>query len=441
MIQKNDPVARAIEILFSTGLAPCYLAYSGGMDSHVLLHALASYQKKHPALVLTVLHINHQLHPNADQWALQCQTVCEQWDLPCYVEQVTVTSRHGLEADARYARYQAFASHMKPESLLVTAHHQRDQAETFLLQALRGAGPNGLGGIRYRQPFAGGYLMRPFLSLSPAQLTDYAKQHQLQWLDDPSNAHVSLRRNFLRHHVLPLLTSQWPGAEKTLARSAALCADQHQVIASAITVCEQVSVKELLKQPTAQRNHWLRQWCLKKQLGLPTQQQLQQLNETVLKAKQAADPQLAWQAPGNKYRSIVRRYRDTLYGDFLKPCLIPHSPIPWHYETPLILDELGTLTAVLTKGKGIKAALLQDRTLYVTFRQGGERFFPSNRIGSHPLKKLFQIWGVPPWQRATTPLICLDEELIAVVGFCCAKGKETSPEEWGYCFTFSEKHD
>ena len=439
MIQKNDPIIRAIDRLFIEKLVPCYLAYSGGMDSHVLLHALASYQKIHRELQLTVLHINHQLHPDADQWALHCQTVCEQLDLPCKIEQVIINQDHGLEAGARHARYQAFLRHIKPASYLLTAHHQGDQAETFLLQALRGSGLEGLSGIGDSQPFGSGYLIRPFLGLSRAQLTHYAKQHQLNWIHDPSNDNGLIRRNFLRHHVFPLLNSYWPSAEKTLARSAALCADQRQLIARINKkIPERLRISQLLKQPSPERNQLLRQWCLKQQLGSPTQQQLNEINKTVLNANHAAVPQLTWQAPGNPYRSIIRRYRNQLYGELLKPTTLPNQPISFDYTHALRLETLGTITVSLTKGTGIAPSMIKNKKLYLTFRQGGERFFPVNRQGSHPLKKLFQEWGVPPWKRNQIPLITLDNEIIAVVGFCVAKGKAAKQDELGYLFTLIE---
>ena len=197
------------------------IAYSGGLDSHVLLHALVALRATHP-LRLVAVHIDHGLAAQSGAWSQHCSAVCQALEVAFVLESVQVQggSGEGTEAAARRARYAALARHVGPGEVLLTAHHQDDQAETLLLQLLRGAGVQGLAGMREAMGFAAGRHLRPLLGFSRAALRHYADSAGLQWIEDPSNADVGYRRNLLRHDVLPLLTQQWPQAAALLARAA-----------------------------------------------------------------------------------------------------------------------------------------------------------------------------------------------------------------------------
>jgi tRNA(Ile)-lysidine synthase len=197
------------------------VAFSGGMDSSVLLHALAQLPSSR-ARGLRAVHIDHGLHAHSANWAEHCRAFAASVEVPLQVVRVRVERAAGAgpEDAARRARYASFAQELRPGEILALAQHRGDQAETVLLKLLRGAGPEGLGAMRTLRQYGNGYLWRPLLDLPRAALADYANVHALRWIDDPSNAHTHLSRNFLRHEIVPRLTRHWPQAETALAHSA-----------------------------------------------------------------------------------------------------------------------------------------------------------------------------------------------------------------------------
>ncbi|MFQ5937184.1 MAG: tRNA lysidine(34) synthetase TilS, partial [Acidiferrobacterales bacterium] len=196
------------------------VAYSGGLDSHVLLHALCQLRAS-AHWVISAIHVDHGLHPESARWAEHCQQVCEQLGVVCTVERIQVsdTDSLGTEAAARRLRYACFAQHIGYQDALLTAHHLDDQAETVLLQLLRGTGVRGLAGMPEVTAFSGGKLVRPLLEFTRAELAAYAESQGLHWVEDVSNRDVSYGRNFLRHQVLPLLEQRWPQASRLIARA------------------------------------------------------------------------------------------------------------------------------------------------------------------------------------------------------------------------------
>ena len=212
----------------STGLL---VAFSGGLDSTLLLVLAAQYAREH-SLPLRALHVHHGLSPHADEWVAHCEAVCQQLAVELLVERVTLARGNGesLEAQARTARYQRLTARMREGEWLLTAHHQDDQLETLLLALKRGAGLRGLAGILPSQPFAGGLLLRPLLDMSRAELAEAAASLPFGWVEDESNQDVSYDRNFLRQTLIPQLKARWPAMAQTAARSMALCAEQEALL-------------------------------------------------------------------------------------------------------------------------------------------------------------------------------------------------------------------
>ncbi|MCK5361071.1 MAG: tRNA lysidine(34) synthetase TilS, partial [Gammaproteobacteria bacterium] len=198
-----------------------YLAYSGGLDSHVLLHALSALAESYPFSLLAI-HVNHSLQPESNDWATHCQKVCDDIGVSLVIKTVTVSLDQGesLEAAARDARYAALAEVLPAHGLCMTAQHGNDQSETLLLQLLRGAGVHGLASMPRIRSLSRGKLLRPLLSYSRDELHTYAVKHELNWLEDPSNQDSRFDRNYLRNEILPALRQRWPGMDKSLSRSA-----------------------------------------------------------------------------------------------------------------------------------------------------------------------------------------------------------------------------
>lgn len=388
-----------------------WIAYSGGLDSHVLLHLFAKLRAAYP-LKLRAVYINHGMSPHAAQWAEHCAEVCRALDVELVQRQLAtfVPDQTSPEDKLRQARYQLFADLMAPNDLLLTAHHQSDQAETVLLQLLRGAGPKGLAAMPRIKPFAAGLHGRPLLDFARADLEQYAQAHQLHWVEDESNANPQFTRNFLRHQVMPVLMQRWPTVTKMLARSAEHCAQTQDMIEAMTqqdlavvsgSVEQTLSVKKLLQLDSNKQSHVLRAWILQRNFPLPSQVKMQQILQDVLLAREDKTPHIAWGGVE------IRRYRDNLY---LMSCLPEHDAnqvIAWDMRSPLVLPDIGELHA---QGEPVS-----DVT--VRFRQGGEVLQLAGRKHHHELKNLFQSWGVPPWQRERVPLIYVGEKLAVVAGF------------------------
>jgi tRNA(Ile)-lysidine synthase len=411
-----------------------WLAYSGGLDSHVLVAVFHQLLQMLP-LQVTVLHINHGLSPNAEQWAAHCKKVANDYGMAYREHALFLKPQKGLslEALAREQRYAFFASCLQPQDILLTAHQEDDQAETVFLQLLRGAGPKGLSAMPLLKPYACGFHGRPFLHCSRSDLEKYALLHQLEWIEDESNLCLSYTRNFIRHAVFPILQQRWPSMAQMLRRSAAHCGEMQQVIDECVSTwiekarglqAQTLSVKALLKFSAAQQKLILRHWISAQGIVLPDSKKLNSIVQTVLLAAPDRFPELAFQ------NMVVRRYRDELY---LLQKAAPYERSQsrlWDLSTPLEITGIGCLEAVLIKGEDdlLKAEI---KTVSVRFRQGGEVLGLGKR-GHHSLKHFFQDKGVPPWERNRLPLIYLEEKLIAVLGYFLDESVRAEQGEEGW---------
>ncbi|MBB70866.1 MAG: tRNA lysidine(34) synthetase TilS [Legionellales bacterium] len=393
------------------------IAYSGGLDSHVLLALIASQPALRQQYQIEAIHINHGLSEHANRWSEHCQQVCDGFDIPLISKTITINGDNNLEAKARAARYQAMSEAMTQETVLLTAHHQNDQAETVLLQLLRGAGPKGLASMADLDRFAAGYRCRPLLSYPRVALEAHANAQQLQWVDDESNVDTRFDRNFLRHHIMPQLQQQWPAAIKSLARSAKHCADLDSLVEDVIDRELDAAINAetgglmiaALQTQSRERQHaMLRHWLYQHDAPLPSTKRLEQIVADVINARDDASPSFCWGNVG------LKRFKGELQLTHNDESDFDSSQVlTWDLASRLNIPGVGELQ--VASGDGLRAP--NGETVTVRFRLGGERFHPLGRQGSHPLKKLFQEWGIPPWQRQLIPLIYYNETLVAVVGY------------------------
>ena len=314
---------------------------------------------------------------------------------------------------------------------MLTAHHQDDQAETVLLQLLRGAGVKGLAAMPAIKSFGGGYHARPLLNYNRDTLLEYAKQHALNWIDDESNSNQKFSRNFIRHEVIPLLTSRWPAAALTLARSADNCA-QAQILLDefaqealqnmAGSRVNSLSVSKLLQCTPARRQLILRCWIQQSGYSLPDTKKMATIQGSVLTAAWDRLPQVTW---GNVE---LRRYRDDLYllASRAQPDL--QQIYKWDLNGPLTVSDLGTLQATIVSGKGLRADI---GDVSIRFRRGGEMIDIPGR-GRHTLKNMLHEWNVLPWERDRIPLVYAAEKLIAVTGYFLHADFTAAKDETGW---------
>ena len=412
--------ALAEQLAYFPPVTRYWIAYSGGCDSHALLHAAAQLRAHGFCAAFEAVHVDHGLQPAAGAWAQHCAAVCAALEIPFVPLRVDARPAPGIspEAAARAARYAAIATLLAPGDCLLTAHHQDDQAETLLLQLLRGGGPHGLAAMAARAPFGAGWHARPLLAFARAELRRYAQQHDLRWIDDPSNADTGFDRNYLRSAVTPLLRARWPALARVLTRSAAHQAEAAQLLdvlaAQDLASCASTRAPRALHIPAlsrldaARQRNLLRYWL--KGLGhpLPDSVRLAQIQQTVLGAGVDRQPMVSWQG------AEIRRYRDELHALTPSPPIEHAAEWRWDVAAPLHLPGGAQLTAVPIQGSGIKLAACAQRPVTVRYRRGGEHCRPAPQAHLRSLKKMLQEQGMPPWRRERVPLIYVGDELAAV---------------------------
>jgi len=405
------------------------VALSGGLDSTVLLHALAAITKDEDTLLLAV-HVDHGLHDDSASWRKHCETLADSLgiDFVSIGVEVDLDSGQGPEAAARKARYDALRSIVKAGDWLLSAHHKDDQAETLLLNLMRGSGPSGLAGIGEMQPFAAGWLVRPLLSFSRSELEKYAGSHDLAWIDDPSNEDQQFDRNYLRHKVLPLLEGRWPGAADRIRRSSLLAGEAAALLDQLADADfrdlggrpERLSLDGLRQLPPERQRNLLR--YVVRELGLPSPPaaQLHSVVRDLIPARDDAQPVVQWQG------GEIRRYREHIY---VLPAGISE---PVTGSCGLVGDRIVLAAGMgeLQLEKGARsglAAVLVSRGLEVRFRSGGEEIKPVGQAHTRKLKKLLQEEGVVPWMRERLPLLYSGGDLVAVADLWIAADAVSEP--------------
>lgn len=430
-----DPVVLSATLDRLVGGAPerryC-VAFSGGVDSTALLHALATLRREAASFALRGIHVNHRLQPQADDWAKHAQQIAERLDVSMKTLDVKGAPRKGesVEAAARTGRYELFAAELGRDEILLTAHHQDDQLETVLLQLLRGAGVAGLSAMPARARFAGGWHVRPLLEVSRAELADYVSRQELPWIEDASNTDSRFDRNFLRRHVLPALRQRWPSAAANVLRSARHMAEAQQLLDEAARL-DMVSARDgktlqcaaLRALDPAHARNVVRYWLREQGFSLPSAARLEEIVTGMLHARVDAMPAMRWAA------AEVRRYRDRLY------VMSPLPPAPksaltwdWQQQPELSLGEgLGELR-LAESGQGGLRLREPPCPLSVDWRVAGAKLTRAANQPARTLRYLFQEAGIVPWMRPRFPLITADGKAIALADICVDVDYAPPPE-------------
>ncbi len=397
------------------------VALSGGRDSMALLDALATLAPE-LGLALSALHVHHGLSANADAWASFCAGECAKRRVPLAVRRVEIRRAAGesLEALARAARYAAYAA--VDADVLALAHHADDQAETLLLQLLRGAGPHGLAAMpAFRASREGPALLRPFLALPRAAIDAYAAARGLAWVDDESNANTGVKRNFIRHDVAPRLAAAFPGYPATLVRAAAHQAEAGRLIdelalhdaqdaiaddaVAGATLGRAALIALAARAPHRARN--LLRWFLRRhELAAPSTARLAAMLDQLVRAAPDARVRLAHAGA----EIGLHRGRIVVHA----PAVAPFA-VAWRGEELLALPH-GTLEFAPCVGAGVEREALDSGTVTIRPRAGGERIRLAVDRPRRALKGLLQDAGMPPWQRAALPLVFCGDALAAVPG-------------------------
>lgn len=378
---------------------------SGGVDSVVLLHVLRALAPEH-GYRLRAIHVHHGLSPNADAWSRFCAALCRRWSVPLAIRRVKVSrAGRGLEAAAREARYAAYRR-LRADAIAL-GHQLDDQAETVLLNLLRGAGLAGASGMPASGRLGGKRLLRPLLGVPREAIAAYATAHGLEWIEDESNFDEALARNYLRRRVAPLLARRFPRWRECLARAARHFASRD-----------------------ADANRMLREFLARRGLRAPSEKKLAEMLRQLVNAGHDARVAIAHDG------AVLRMYRGGVA--VMRPrAMVAFKPVRWSGERSVRLPQLGgELRFHRAMGKGFDPSKLTSGEMTIQLRRGGERLRPDACRPRRTLKNLFQEAGVPPWQRERLPLLFCGPDLVWAPGlgvdarYRAARGSRGIVPEW-----------
>jgi len=410
------------------------VALSGGVDSVVLLQLLHSLQKKY-RFTLNATHVHHGLSKNADKWVKFCEKLCRDLSIPLDVQYVKLPQKKslGIEGEARQLRYEKLLQ--SKSDLIVLAHHADDQAETFLLQLIRGAGVKGLSSMAHFDYAR--RLWRPLLNTSRIDIEKYAKTHKLKWIEDESNLNTDFDRNFIRSKVLPILKNRFGHIIKVISRSSAHLAEAQNLLddlakldlkkhLKSVNYKHILQVKSLNKLSLTRAKNVLRYWLELNDQMMPSKDLLDELLRQVLHAKKDAELKIEL----SKYYEI-RRYKDEIYIVKKDQQKQKNYEIVWQGETEIFLPNGTKLKFKKVKGRGISLEKIKDKNLIISNRKGGESFKPDKKRPTKKIKQMLQESDLPPWERENLPLVFVEESLACVPNFGIDIKFQAKPKEAG----------
>ncbi|QDC70785.1 tRNA lysidine(34) synthetase TilS [Candidatus Methylopumilus universalis] len=410
------------------------LALSGGVDSVVLLHLLHQLQKTHH-FTLKASHVHHGLSKNADKWVRFCEKLCTKLSVPLDVHYIKLPQKKslGIEGEARRLRYEKLLK--SKTDLVVLAHHEDDQAETFLLQLIRGAGVKGLSSMAHFDNRR--RLWRPLLNASRIDIERYAKKHQLKWIEDESNQNTDFDRNFIRSKVLPILKNRFSHIIKVISRSASHLAEAQHLLddlakldlkntLKSSNYKHKLQVKTLEKLSLSRAKNVLRYWLEINDQLMPSKDLLDECLRQVLIAKKDATIKIQLAKDFE-----IRRYKDEIYIVKKNKNKEKNYAIIWQGEPEILLPNGTQLNFKKVKGSGINFKFLDHQKLKIRNRQGGEFFKPDSKRPTKKIKQLLQESDVPPWEREFFPMIFIGNELAAVPNFGIDQKYQAAPQMTG----------
>ena len=394
------------------------VGYSGGLDSHVLLLVAAQWATDHPASSLRAVYIDHGLQAASHEWSGHCARICDDLGVSFQSLKVMVDTASGSSPEdaARKARYRALGDSMERDEILLTAHHADDQAETLLLQLMRGAGVRGLASMPECRQLGAGLHFRPFLTVARDTIFECADKAGLRWIEDPSNAENGFDRNLLRNMVVPLLKDRWPSMAISMSRSAAHCAESvvlNNELALADLGCAVNSavlpLDPLMDLDRLRRKNAIRVWVERHGFQLPSTAQLDRIDsDLVLGSAESAGAVSFGHAEIRRYGMSLYLASREYFADVRPFCYVWKDT-----NVPLHIVETGQTLSVTDVDL---PWLDQNQALRVSSRVGGERIRLKGHRQSKSVKALLQQNRIPPWQRDRLPFLFIDDCLVGIVG-------------------------
>jgi len=410
-----------------------WVGFSGGLDSSVLLNVLASLRTQLRA-PLSAIHIDHSLQAGSADWDIHCRNECERLGvkLRSLVVDASAGPGESPEAAAREARYAAIADALGPGAMLLTAHHRDDQAETLLLQLLRGAGVEGLAAMPVIRKWHQGWHARPLLAFRRQVIRDWAVSRGLHWIEDPSNVASLADRNYLRHQVMPLLGERWPGAVEGIVRSAAHCADAAEVMRLQAekdlvnaALDDRLQVAALRDLPAVRARNLLRYWLRGRGAAPLSLRRLSDALNQLCHARADAAVRIVW------HGFEMRRFRDQVWLLPQPPAVIEAGPIDWVGEEMQLGSGLGRVRRRKAPG-GIALDRWKPGEVQIVYRHAGLRCRPAGRRGTRSFKNIAQEYGIPPWQREIIPVLLIGGQPAAIANCCVCEPFAATGNEPGW---------
>tara|TARA_B110000263_G_scaffold228226_1_gene221127 strand:- start:141 stop:1484 length:1344 start_codon:yes stop_codon:yes gene_type:complete len=416
------------------------IAFSGGVDSTVLLHVMKNIIDEKSQI--RAIHINHNIVDNSKVWTKTCKSICKNFGIDIEIISLEVTHNgYGLEAAARDERYKKLKEKLYENEYLLTAHHEEDQMETVFLRMARGTGLDGLQGINEKYSFGEGIIFRPMLEVSKTSVMDYAKEHQLKWVEDSSNQDTHFDRNFLRKKIIPQFRERWPSIASSVSRLSQLSAQNIKILnqiaeedIGPIANMNELPLAKLLDKSFERANNMLRYIILANGMSIPSMKTLQD------GLKEMLDPEtdksvIAWKD------YCIRKYKNHLYflsNSDLEPNKVDVR-IPWEIGKTVNLGEnIGTIEATFIHGDGLSIEKCKNK-LTISYRQGGELIKPIGHRINKSLKNLFQENQILPWMRDKIPLIYYQDELVSVADLWFNQNYVASQNEAGFVVNWHKK--
>ena len=416
------------------------IAFSGGVDSTVLLHVMKNIIDEKSQI--RAIHINHNIVDNSKVWTKTCKSICKNFGIDIEIISLEVTHKgYGLEAAARDERYEKLKEKLYENEYLLTAHHEEDQMETVFLRMARGTGLDGLQGINEKYSFGEGIIFRPMLEVSKTSVMDYAKEHQLKWVEDSSNQDTHFDRNFLRKKIIPQFRERWPSIASSVSRLSQLSAQNIKILnqiaeedIGPIANMNELPLAKLLDKSFERANNMLRYIILANGMSIPSMKTLQD------GLKEMLDPEtdksvIAWKD------YCIRKYKNHLYflsNSDLEPNKVDVR-IPWEIGKTVNLGEnIGTIEATFIHGDGLSIEKCKNK-LTISYRQGGELIKPIGHRINKSLKNLFQENQILPWMRDKIPLIYYQDELVSVADLWFNQNYVASQNEAGFVVNWHKK--
>ena len=425
------------------------VAFSGGLDSSVLLHSLVSIPEFKEKVF--AIHVNHGLSPNSKSWIKHCDKFCSGLGVNFIPLTIELENSKTNENILRKARYEALFSCLKQGDVLCTAHHQDDHIETILFRILRGTGIKGLAGIEKYSQMEGIDLIRPLISYSKKDLLDYADKFEVNWIEDESNEDLSISRNFIRKKVIPnLKNDNWPEYKNSISYLSSKAKEANEILDEIayldLKLCASESLDRLSILKIKELSHARAMNVLFTWLGINTHlgvsnKLTDQVYKSIILASESSNPVVTFGKKGQKGSFQIRRFNNFLHHLPLTETetLSNKKVWKWNSDDPLELPT-GTLSMQVALGKGISTQLTEPG-ISIKGRIGGERCKPEGRSKSQKLKKLFQEYRVPPWVRDRIPLVYVGDQLAAVSDLWVCEEFVAKKDERGIVLSWTDSID